>query len=160
MLTSVFVLCTGLIANMASYAKLKDASASLLSRQQSTSQLRQLLEKSGTMTAQLSTLDMLTKLPIIPLDEVFRTTFVEETVAEFSPAEIRDLRSTTPVGWTLMRKELSFVDVPLPALMRFIKTAEKTTPPWRVDKVQLVASATKPGYARAVLEMSSASQTP
>ena len=155
---SVIFICTGIVANMASHAKLRKATASLQFRQQWTSQLSDLLAESDSVNAQLATLDSMTQLPITLLDEVFKATFVEESVAEFSPADIRDLHAPSQVGWTLVRKELTFTEVPLPALMRFIKTAEKTIPPWRVEKVHLLASPTKPGYARAVVDMSSASR--
>ncbi len=156
----MLLLCSGLAANVAYRAKLLDIEASLREQSQWTLQLNAMLEESEITHARMSLLNRLSSAPIVPLEEVFKATFVEESIAEFSPAETRDLHTTALAGWDLERKELSFHNVPLPALMRFIKTAEKSTPPWRIDRIDVIASSLKPGYARAVLEMSSASKRP
>jgi len=56
-------------------------------------------------------------------------------------------------GWLQHRTELTFENIPLKAMARFIMAAEQERPPWRVAECQIIASDTKAGNGRVNLVM-------
>ena len=67
-------------------------------------------------------------------------------------ADVRERESGNVVsGWTLRRADVMFNDVPLDGVGRFLQSAEKQRPPWRLSECHVTASETMDGAGRVTL---------
>jgi hypothetical protein len=147
------ILFSGVLANMRSRSASKTALNEVLQQAKWTETARELVMEAESLRERRSLLAAMAAEPIVPIQSLLKT-----SLSEFPPDDVRNMQTPAAVGWSQQRKALSFQYVPLPALMRFVRVAEKTDPPWRLEKIRISASASKPGYASAVLEMSSISK--
>lgn len=147
------VLGTGLFASVGALRRVADARQALKTQSQWTQDLKALAMQAQGIEARQATISAMTQAPVVPLQDI-----LQETLEEFLPSEMRNLTVPAVEGWTLHRQELTFQSVPLPALMRFVKAAERLDSPWRLESIDIFSSSVKPGYARVVLTMGAASQ--
>ncbi len=81
------------------------------------------------------------------------STLLKAHLPSNAPDDIRESRTDALQGWSLLRREVSLTDVPLPDLMGFVAAAELPTnrPPWRLERCVIRASAKAAGYGHAQL---------
>jgi hypothetical protein len=150
---AALILFSGGLANMRSQMASKTALDEVRQQAKWAETARALVSEAESLRERRSVLTAMAAEPIVSIHSLLET-----SLSEFPPDDVRNMQTPAAVGWSQQRKALSFQDVPLPALMRFVRVAEKTDPPWRLEKIRISASASKPGYANVVLEMSSISQ--
>ncbi|MDE0838856.1 MAG: hypothetical protein OSB41_07360 [Kiritimatiellae bacterium] len=150
---AALILLSGVLANMRSRTASKTALDEMRQQAKWTETARVLVAEAESLRERRSVLAAMAAEPIVPIHSLLKA-----SLSEFPPNDVRNLKTPAALGWSQQRKALSFQNVPLPALMRFVRIAEKTDPPWRLEEIRISASASKPGYASAVLEMSSISK--
>lgn len=99
-------------------------------------------------TMALEAFEALAQKQPTPLAALLKTHLPSDT-----PDDIRESRDQAPQDWSLQRREVSFTEVPLPKLIRFVAAAESATnrPPWRLEKCVIRASARAAGYGQVQL---------
>lgn len=111
-------------------------------------QLQQLAETAQAEQACLQAFNALPEKKLTPLRELLLS------AVPGIAAGIRERPSEQAAdGWVWCRTDITFENIPLKAMARFIMAAEQEKPPWRVAECHIIASDTKAGTGRVSLVM-------
>ncbi len=147
-LTALACLLAGVLLAVYACGRIRQARETLTGKHADLRALQALDARAADYTDALQAFEMLPHKQPVPL-----ATLLKAHLPDNKPDDIRESQTGTLEDWSLLRREISLTEVPLPKLMGFVVAAESVTnrPPWRMEKCVIRASARAAGYGQVQL---------
>jgi hypothetical protein len=141
-------LLAGVLLSLHAFDRVRETRRTLSLKHGELRALQSLDSRARQNTEALQTYETLSRKQPVPL-----ATLLKAHLSSNAPDAVRESQADLFQGWSLLKRDVSLTEVPLPDLMAFVVAAESATNrlPWCLEKCVIRASAQAAGYGQVQL---------